>query len=538
MYTFNQRTDKFQQSGSRAWRAGIYQQLSFLLVFLLLMLVCFAQTAHPADSQKAEMETKQENKPENKQENKQETGIEFGPEVTEADKALFGYINQARENPLAMAEAVGLNKKDVLADLPEMREILKNGLPPLSFNHRLYRTADAHTSDMMEKNYYDYVSPDGSTAADRIEAAGYPALAAGESLGVLFFNNFIPQDVGVFQLFANMYRDELRPDRSGPGTILNPDFEEAGASVYSGIFKFNGFSGNVYMATCDFGARVATHDLQLMQLVNQARKDPRAVANLYDKDLDKFLEACPGYEAAVFEGLPPLVANRSLYAAAKAHAADMLAHEYNDPVSPENQTPAMRAADAGYQGKWTAESRFVLPTFDEYTPPEDAVSRFFRYIFSRALWARANADRWIFTDTAEDFAANIQAGKSSGLGGIYGDYLNLSVVEYGMPPEDAIPAITGVVFRDQNENGLYDPGEGIPDAVVAFRQASEEKAAEKKQLTDSAGGFTLRGQPEKYKIVIKATGVEKPEGRKVELEKRSRWLPIRFPAEEPAENKD
>ncbi|HEV8631628.1 MAG TPA: CAP domain-containing protein [Thermoanaerobaculia bacterium] len=56
------------------------------------------------------------------------------------------------------------------------------------------------------------------------------------------------------------------------------------------------------------------------------------------------------------QGLPPLVTDPRLEAAAQAHAEDMAAHRYFDHESPEGHSPAWRARHAEYGYRWIAEN--------------------------------------------------------------------------------------------------------------------------------------------------------------------------------------
>ncbi|PIP47097.1 MAG: hypothetical protein COX16_06190, partial [Deltaproteobacteria bacterium CG23_combo_of_CG06-09_8_20_14_all_51_20] len=47
------------------------------------------------------------------------------------ERELFNLINEARIAPLAMAAKLNMDPEKVLADLPELKDILINGLPPL-----------------------------------------------------------------------------------------------------------------------------------------------------------------------------------------------------------------------------------------------------------------------------------------------------------------------------------------------------------------------------------------------------------------------
>ena len=453
------------------------------------------------------------------------------PEVTAEDQALLDYINQARKNPLAMAEAVGLNRVEVLASFPDQQEILKNGLSPLAFDARLHQTAASHADDMLANNYYDYKSLDGKTCARRIADAGYLAKEADESLGVLFFKNYIPSDIAVFQLFVNIFRDALHPDRDAPGNILDPDFREVGTRVQAGAFQFNDFSGNVYLAVCDFAApyKMALYERQLLQLINQARDDTQAVADFYGRDLDAFLAIYPEYEYSLKAGLPPLAFNERLYAAASGHALDMLNEEYMDAVSPDNTTPEIRVKENGYEPIWIKESRYRLPTYDEKVPPAETIDKLFAKVFALAVRPRGDDQyRNLFSENPAEAGVRILSGKSPILGGIVGSYVQLAVMEYGTEADAKAPSLIGVVYLDKNNNQLYDPGEGTSNAKVAVENKYDGSPAEASPLnTDGAGGFSLAADPGTYRVRVFLESHTEPLVRTVELETKNQWLAVR-----------
>jgi uncharacterized protein YkwD len=53
------------------------------------------------------------------------------------------------------------------------RERVSHGAPPLADDAPLDIAASAHSREMVERDYFDHVSPSGSTAAQRILGAGY-----------------------------------------------------------------------------------------------------------------------------------------------------------------------------------------------------------------------------------------------------------------------------------------------------------------------------------------------------------------------------
>jgi len=62
------------------------------------------------------------------------------------------------------------------------QERAARGLPALRFDPALARAAQAHAADMVENDYFDHVSLDGSDFSDRADAAGYQGFATGENI--------------------------------------------------------------------------------------------------------------------------------------------------------------------------------------------------------------------------------------------------------------------------------------------------------------------------------------------------------------------
>jgi uncharacterized protein YkwD len=58
-----------------------------------------------------------------------------------------------------------------------------HGLPPLREQSKLRHAAGGHSSDMVDRRYFEHTSPGGSTMVDRIVGAGYVRASAGWLLG-------------------------------------------------------------------------------------------------------------------------------------------------------------------------------------------------------------------------------------------------------------------------------------------------------------------------------------------------------------------
>ncbi|MBF0257885.1 MAG: hypothetical protein HQK62_03435, partial [Desulfamplus sp.] len=147
---------------------------------------------------------------------------------SEAGTYLWKLINEARSRPAKIIEAYGINYERARLALGQDEWILEleNGLPPLAWNGTLSESASVHNSDMINRQYYSYTSPEGVSFNDRISNSGYNPLLTGESLGILSFYIYIDPVKAVEGIFENMLRDELNPDLNYARNIFNKDFTE------------------------------------------------------------------------------------------------------------------------------------------------------------------------------------------------------------------------------------------------------------------------------------------------------------------------
>ena len=73
----------------------------------------------------------------------------------------------------------GLDTKQIAQDIHKLvnEKRAENGIKPLAWDSRLAPIAEAHSVDMVTRNYYDHVSPDGKDHRDRYQAVGISCLA-------------------------------------------------------------------------------------------------------------------------------------------------------------------------------------------------------------------------------------------------------------------------------------------------------------------------------------------------------------------------
>jgi len=423
--------------------------------------------------------------------------------------ALFELINAARKSPLDMAELLGMDRNQVLTDLPEMADILISGLPELALNGRLGRTAKEHTADMLENSYYSYDSIDGRSVDQRMTDAGYMPAEFGESLGMIAFNNFLNSQKAVLQIFKNIYRNELDSAFEGQRNILNPNVTDVGVSFQGGVFTFGRFTVNSYFVTCDFAQPVEVYELQLLNLINQLRADPWPVLAGYG--FDGSLEDFPEFDILLTEGVSPLIFDLSLYTVAEKLVADMFENNHFNATTSDGCALEDRVANAGYAQAWIDESRYRLSTCGESVSPIETVSQMFRYLVNRAFQAdpkrrhSAMLNPW-----ANDCGIRIMPGQSAELSGICGDELHIMVADFGTvvepekieTDENSSPGrLVGLIYEDSEANSLYDIGEEYPGIQVTVA-AENESDASYEVITNDAGGYVLDLPQGNYRVTV------------------------------------
>lgn len=356
------------------------------------------------------------------------------------EEALLALINEARQSPLTFAASLGMDPEKILKDLPELETILKQGLPAVMLNGNLYATARAHTKDMFAKSYYSHDSPDGQGYDARIRKGGYPAVATGESLGMLAFANFIDPDEAVKRLFEYMFTDEMDPSRSEKRNILDPLLKEAGISIETGVLTLGGIPWNVYLATCDFGSFVSEPEAKLLKLINEARTNPLKAAASMGLDPEQILADFPQWHDLLTQGLPPFAVNLGLYKAARAHVGDMLAAGYCSAISLDGRKVQDRVQEAGYKALKVGESIGIQCLgADREAIDDDLIERrinmMFEILFKHELDPFNLEPRNILNVGFKDIGISLISGTSEKLGGICGPNILLMVADFGLPSE-------------------------------------------------------------------------------------------------------
>ncbi|MBW1991800.1 MAG: CAP domain-containing protein [Deltaproteobacteria bacterium] len=103
----------------------------------------------------------------------------------------------------------------------------RNGLPVLTNERRLRRIARNHSKDMLVRDYFGHVNPEGETPQDRIlRDYPYPLEAVGENIWGAEGSE--PLETG---LLARIIVDTWMSSPGHRRNILNPDFTDMGVGV-------------------------------------------------------------------------------------------------------------------------------------------------------------------------------------------------------------------------------------------------------------------------------------------------------------------
>jgi len=421
--------------------------------------------------------------------------------IADMELGLSVLINTARTDPLGTATSLGLNPQQVLEDLPELTEILTQGLPPFENNALLHEAASNHTQDMLTQNYFSKISLDGRSPYDRIAETGYDPNITGETLGILAFYNFIGSETAVNILFKNMFLDELNPERAEPRNILNPEIQDMGIGIGTGIMDLGAGRYNVYVVTCDFATSgVSLLELELLELINQARENPLGMAGFLGLAPDQTLENLSELRDILIQGLPPLIFDNNLYQAASGHRKDMIEKGYFSKQSLDGATPQDRILETEYDPDVTGEAIGSMVS-SSYLLKKDMAFRIFASLFKAELDPGSKTERKILNGAFKDAGISFDAFQFQQEGDGFATY-GLVVVDLGKKRFPVKPCLTGVVYRDANGDGLYSLGEGIPNANVTVGGSDAYFSV----VTHMAGGFTLELDPGRYIVTIDQNG--------------------------------
>jgi uncharacterized protein YkwD len=234
-----------------------------------------------------------------------------------------------------------------------------------------------------------------------------------------------------------------------------------------------------------------TNDEQYyLELINRARANPTTEALRLATTTDADVVNAYGYfgvnlvlmqaQFALIPPAPPLSMNATLLTAARGHSQNMLQNNYQGHNGPDGSiTTRLSGYTAGANGWSIGENVFA---------------------YSKSVWYGHAAFEVDWGGTAltggmqsppghrqnihnPDFR-EIGVGVVLGSGGNGGVGPQLVTQDFGTVG-GLLPFVTGVVYRDLNHNGFYDPGEGVGGVTVTIANVGSYA------ITAASGGYSV-----------------------------------------------
>jgi cysteine-rich secretory family protein len=184
---------------------------------------------------------------------------------------------------------------------------------------------------------------------------------------------------------------------------------------------------------------------------------------------------------ALIPPAPPLSMNATLTTAARAHSQNMLQNNYQGHSGPDGSlTTRLQGYTAGANGWSIGENVYAYSKSVWYGHAGFEVD-WGGSAASGGMRSPPGHRQNIHSATFREAGIGVVLGSNGGSGGVGPQ---LVTQDFGMV--GGLPAfVTGVVYRDLNSNGFYDPGEGLGGVTVTVSNTNSYA------VTASSGGYSV-----------------------------------------------
>jgi uncharacterized protein YkwD len=223
----------------------------------------------------------------------------------------------------------------------------------------------------------------------------------------------------------------------------------------------------------------------ILELINAARANPAAegqmLAGASEADIVAMYESFYVVRSQfitdfdTYAAKPPLAMNSDLSSAAKYQSVDQATNGYEGHVSFNGETIAQRINNSGYQ--WSLAGENV------YAYVQDPL---FGHVGLNGDWGVPTLDH---RQNIMNFGAGFPTFKQVGISYVptnltgFGPYVLTE--DFGLPADNTVSFLVGVVYNDANGNGAYDMGEGLAGVTITTSNGAYYTT------TTAAGGYVL-----------------------------------------------
>ena len=224
-----------------------------------------------------------------------------------------------------------------------------------------------------------------------------------------------------------------------------------------------------------------------LEAINHARLNPEAEALRLGIDLNEGLP--PGTISA--EPKQPLAFNARILLAARLHSMDMIDQQYFSHDSIDERTFEDRINEIGYDVAFPGENIAYDTSHDPLDEINTVLGFHDTFFIDEGFEGRGHRSNILNNNYKE-----IGLGTAPGSCWEY-PYCYMFTCDFAASSWDSGPFLLGVVYDDQNSDGIYTAGEGISNVDIVITGSGDQT------YTASAGGYALPLFPGNY--TVKAT---------------------------------
>ena len=399
---------------------------------------------------------------------------------TEIQEYIIERINNIRLDPLSRAEDLGYDRQALLESLPWLNEFIEKDVELLKADEFLILRAEVQNSpDILES---DLLQPNPEILP------GNDYAYTGETEATVSFSNFMDMETALQIVIDNLFEQELDPEFEGQRYILSSDFDLAGASLKGGVTWDQTGKKNSYFITICFGSSLLKSEVQVLNMINQVRAEPRKANNYILFNLNSLIQENFDVIHAFLGTYKPLFLDKTLQ-----KYGTLFINTTTDYLS--------QALAYGYTGVEVDKSSTI-----EIFPKTDSNS-FAIWIFSSLILDELKAypeKKVVFNPDFNEAGVAVLFVN----GAVY-DSAKLTLIAGNKIEEDSsYSKIYGLIYNDIDENGVYTPGEGAAGrTVVVYDKEIFEKV--ETAITDNAGHFSISLLNQKEYIIETGTGETK-----------------------------
>jgi hypothetical protein len=228
-----------------------------------------------------------------------------------------------------------------------------------------------------------------------------------------------------------------------------------------------------------------------LELINRARANPPAeglrLATTTDPNV---LSAYVSFgvnlvlmqtQFTLIPSAPPLSMNATLTTAARAHSQNMLQNNYQGHNGPDGSlTTRLQAYTSGANGWSLGENVYAYSKSVWYGHAGFEVD-WGGTVVTGGMQSPPGHRQNIHSTGFREAGIGVVLGSNGGSGGVGPQLVTQDFGSVG----GLFPFVTGVVYRDLNHNGFYDPGEGLGGVTVTVSNANSYA------VTASSGGYSV-----------------------------------------------